>query len=319
MQDQDLDTSSDNDLDTSGDTNGGSSDEDKLESGGQTSDATDDAGDDGGSEPDQEGYTAEDRQQLESMRSRMKAKDDKISQDGQRIKALETEVERLKERQDDRSEAQDRDAQRTDSRERRTYRRPPSRRADNQTDTNGEDTRETPQFSAADIRRLPREQQRIYASMWEMADRANKRAEEAEARLTEVENYQSTEQRAKSDEAQYQEYRNHYGLTREQYDEVMQARSEGDHFTADRLLNVHSAAANRRRERAETMTDDSQFLPPGSPDTPAPTRRETPEEQMRKEYEDATTEQQKDEVARKAWATFPADVAERITLPPPSN
>ena len=320
MQDQDLDTSSDSDVDTSGDTTGGSSGGDNLESGGRTSDATDDTGDDGGSEPDQDGYTPADRKELEGMRSRMKAKDDKISQDGQRIKALETEVERLKERQDGRSEAQDRNAQDTNgSDRRRTYREPPNRRTRERTDANGDNQRRTPAFSDADIRRLPREQQRIYANMWEMADQANKRAEELEAELTEVKTYQSSEQQAKQDDAQYQEYRNHYGLTREQYNEVMQARGEGDHFTADRLLNVHSAAASRRRERAETTDSaEASFLPPGSPDTPAPTRRESPEETMRKEFEAATTEKQKDEIAQRAWSQFPSDVAERITLPPPS-
>jgi len=306
MQDHEFDTETEEEsTDTSSDT-GEASATDKNGSGDQTSDSDDTDG------VDEEGYTPAERAELEKAQTRLKDAGDKISQDGQRIKTLEEENAELKNRLSERdSEPEARDTRRTETRDDSVNRR-----------RDADDRIRKPNIPDEVIDEMTPEQQQIFAEMWEtsisaqkMALAAQEAATETSTRLSESE---AENQRLKDSDEQYASYQKHYGITREQFDEITAARESGDHFTADRLLNIHSSAAQRRRERAQEMSDDSGFLPTGSPETPQPTRQKTQEQQFQEEF-DAAPDDQKSKVAAKIWASVPADVAERITMPRPTD
>ena len=320
MQDHELDTDlGDGGSDTPGDTDTDFDESDKHESGDRTS--ADDTGDDGGSnEPDDDGYTAAERAELEKLRERNKQAGDKISQDGQEMKKRDDRIAELEKEnaalKQNGSDTDDRPTRRTRTRQTDRNTRRPVRTRDDGSNADDQNSGLTPELQAA-INKLPVEQRQIFAGVWDMAVAAQRSAREVDERTGRLETAQEAFDKQKASDEQYQSYQEHYGLTREQFDEVMEARSSGDHFQADQLLTIHSSATKRRQQREEAMADESPYLSPGSPNTPEPTGRKSLADRLKDEFEAAETPEEQQKVAQKVWATVPADVAEAITMPDP--
>ena len=304
MNDREFDTDPDGATDIDPDDTGNASGDDNPNPD-QTS--ADDTGE-GNNEPDDDGYTPDERVELQQIQERHKSASDKISVDGQRIKTLEGEKAALEAKLAGGDNAGDRT---------RTSRPRPNRR---RTSTRAGDTDERdgsgmPNFDDVDMSKLDPNTRRAMARLYDTTKGAVEQTSELRQHLSESD---AESERVEQEDTLYQGYADRYGLSREQFNEMHKARSDGNHLEADRILELHSTASKRRRERTEGMNDDSGYLPNGSPNTPSPSRKPNKVEQLQKEFEDAP-EDQKATVSQKIWRELPAELAEEITLPSPRS
>jgi len=294
--DDDLDTVDDADPDDSDDLDTPDSDD---------SDTVDDADPDDDDEPDDEGYTKAERKELEEIeaeyRDRKKSADDKISQDGRRIRELEEENERLKARK----QGDDQD----DQTSRRTR-----RNTDEPDDDDNTFDLEDVDFSDIDMTKLDPNARKAFERMYDATSRTVKHSKSVEQQLraSEAEN-----RRLKADDDRYQQYATTYGLNREQYDQYREKMDSGDEIGAHKILTIHSSAHRRRQERSATLSDDSGYIPNGSPDSPPTSRRKSLRDTLQDKFDNAKSEKERDAVANEIWETFDANIAEEMTLPSP--
>lgn len=304
MQDEHVDTDldDDEDIDNPDDTSdpeGDDNDESKEKQTGSDPDP-----DTANDEPDEDGYTAEERKELEEWRNRHKKASDKISADGQTIKEKDAEIAKLREELNEKR-SRSRDDESDDETRRRTPRTTRRR-------TDDPDPDDDPDFSDIDMNKLDPNTRRAFARMFDQNQKTAAKSQEIQTRLDESE---AENERLKAQDTLYGQYQRNYGISREQFNEVFEARESGDHIGADRLLQVHSSAAKRRQERAESMNDESGYLPTGSPDTPKTPRRPSRRDELQKEYDEAKTEAEKARISEIIWTEFDADVATEMTLP----
>lgn len=305
MKNQRDDSEFDDDLDNDDDIDTDDfDDDDNDDSGSQTDDSDTDAGDD--DEPDEDGYTKAERAELDKLKARHKSASDKISQDGQRIKELERENEELKRRQSGH--------RRDDTRQRTPETRTPRTRTRTRTSEDDEDIDvEDIDFSDIDVTKLDPNTRKALERMYDSTLASQRKARSVEDKLLAAEQENAE---LKQDEERYLKYRDHYGLSRDQYAEMRAERDAGNDIEADRILQIHSTAAKRRQEREGTISDTTSYLPHGSSDAPPARRRKSREQELQEEF-DKAPDNMKEKVSQKIWEELDADVASRITLPSP--
>ena len=87
--------------------------------------------------------------------------------------------------------------------------------------------------------------------------------------------------KAREAEDEFAKYSSTYGITRQEYDAMSNARASGDNFTADRLLELSRTRHEALRVKAEAERDanaNGSFTPPGGSTNPNISMENTSEE-----------------------------------------
>lgn len=296
--DEDLDNG--DDIDTDDPDGDDTDDSDSQPDNSDTDDGDEDA-------IDEDGYTKAEREELETIQGRYKSASDKISRDGQRIKELEAENERLNSRLKGHADDTREDDEEPEPRKTRRSQRD----AD---ETEDEIDLEAIDFSDIDMTKLDPNTRKAFERMYDATSRVQKHSKTVSDQLAKSE---AENKRLKAEDDRYQKYKDTYGLSREQFAEVREAMDSGDDIEAHRLLTIHSAAHKRRQERSESLSDDRSYLSNGSPDSPPSSNRKTRKDQLQEAFDNAKTDKEKTAISQQIWEEFDAHIAEEMTLPSP--
>ena len=112
-------------------------------------------------------------------------------------------------------------------------------------------------YEGIDLEKLRQESPETFAAlerqhnMWEQTQQTiAKTAQEAQVKAQK--------------DAQYAQYRTQYGLTPEQFEAIWQARSQGNHFDADKLLQSYSKIHSAKRQQQDQQQTDRQQVVNGN-------------------------------------------------------
>ena len=173
-------------------------------------------------------------------------------------------------------------------------------------------------FAGIDIDQIPMPtQQAMYKQQMAIQElknqpKDNSLKEVVESLAEKIDNF-TTSQKV---EAEYDQYRKAYGISREEYDIIASARQRGDHFSADRFLQV---ATNRASKSADTQAPQTGSFTPNGGSTNANVKMDTSTEESLKALTEkfkGMSETEKKDFVLENWFNWDAETQRVIAAIP---